>query len=59
MPLGDPTTNRACAKGEADCARLAVVCCRRMNVGGCGEELAERRKEANPDAQNSFNACSD
>lgn len=58
MPLGSLTTNRACTKGEADCAKPAAVCCGRVNVGGCGEELAETRKEVNPDARNS-NACSD
>lgn len=53
MPMGNPATNRVCTKGEADCAKPAAVCCRRVNVGGCGKELAEMRKEANPDAQNS------
>lgn len=53
VPLGSPATNRARPKGKADCATQAVVCC------GCGEVRAEREQEANPGAQNLFNARSD
>lgn len=59
MPLGNPAADRACAESEADCAKPAAVCCRRMDAGGCGKELAETREEANVDAQDTFNACSD
>lgn len=59
MPLGNPAANRACTKGEADCAKPVALCCGRVSAGGCGKELAETRKEANADAQNTYNACSD